>query len=106
MSAVPKPFNINEAINEIFAPVKKPSRFERLSMLCDEIAMFRPTYEEAMDIASSLEQGLQSRFNDDLSSDVLTDFRNLNGSLDESDTILLRQTYEPDPYNSEDQDNK
>ena len=106
MSAVPKPFNINEAINEIFAPVKKPSRFERLSMLCDEIAMFRPTYEEAMDIASSLEQGLQSRLNDGLPPDVLTDFKNLCESMDEADAILVRQTYEPDAYNTEDQDNR
>ena len=61
------------------------ARYERQEMLSDELAMFRPTYEEAVELLSALRLGLEARVSphgDDLPMEVGYAFDDLKKAMD------------------------
>lgn len=97
MSAILK---LAEEIKAFTAEADKKFRFNRQRMLEDEIAQFRPDYNEALELLDALLCGLRTRFSDDLPIDLEHDFSDLKLALNEADDIECRRGFTPEAYDS------
>ena len=87
-------------VRQITEQADKKFRFNRQRMLEDEIAQFRPDYNEALELIDAIVCGLRARFNDDLPIDLEHDFSDLKLALNEADDIECRRGFEPEGYDS------
>ena len=117
MSAIPKPFNIIEAINEHFkeedpmlplknlyaqvkaqaVKAKNNSRDLRKQFIESELVEYRPDFMDATEILSALKTGLALRvgpYGDDLPIEVEHAFQDLHRAMDAA------CPYEPEAYDS------
>ena len=87
-------------VRQITEQADKKFRFNRQRMLEDEIAQFRPDYNEALELMDALVCGLRARFSDDLPVDLENDFSDLKLALNEADDIENRRGFTPEAYDS------
>lgn len=98
MSANPKLHPVfTEILKRIEQPLK-PARFARQQMLENEIAMFAPDFNEAMELLDALECGVAAKMSPDgdaLPVDVQHRFLKLREALDEADRLHQQSSYDP-----------